>query len=97
MKKHFNNFLERYWYVMFILAGIMYLIAGCTSTDDVKSGLSITKDTITEKVPEIANKVVEGDYVGAIVAVVTAVVGGVGAYFAARKIRDNKKKKKEAK
>jgi len=94
MKERIENLWTNFWYLFVGLGVLVYFLPGCTSGEDVKLGIEVAKDATAESGIEIITTATQGDWVGAGVAVGTAVLGAIGAYFTARKIRQVKNAKK---
>jgi len=90
MRDKLNGLWLDFWYVLLGLGVAFYFIPGCTSAEDVKLGVDVTLDAASEVGPEIITKAVGGDYIGAGIAIGTGILGAVGAYFTARKMRNKK-------
>jgi len=93
MKQRLNDYWMDFWYVLIGAAAAIYLFPGCSSTEDIKLGSKVILDTVTEHGVDVLSKATSGDWIGTLLAIGAAVIGGAGTYFTARKIRQNRKNK----
>lgn len=82
------DFLERMW--PYFLLGALIFAVGCTAAQRTDAGRAITDEAV-EHGPAIMEKAAEGDWLGAGIALATAVVGAVGGYFVYQRKRKAKK------